>query len=202
MSMRPIKLGVVGDEDREKVCFLCSYTTNAYPSEYIPTYFEPYNYSLTVEDIKINLGLFCYYRHDGYERLRPLSYPSTDVFLLCYSIDSPSSFNNIEEKWKPEIEYYCPDASIILVGLKMETRTDYDVEHDIFNIKQLKDNGKSFITTKQGESMAKRIGAYKFCECSALTLFNVKTVFEEAVRSVISKPINKQTSKKKKKKWF
>jgi len=55
-------------------------------------------------------------RHSGREetailtissRLRPLSYPQTDVFLLCFSIVSPPSFENIRTKWWPEIQHHC-----------------------------------------------------------------------------------------------
>ena len=52
-----------------------------------------------------------------YERLRPLSYPDTNVILLCYSIDNPDSLSNIAELWHPEIRYYCANTPIILVGM-------------------------------------------------------------------------------------
>ena len=32
---------------------------------------------------------------EDYDRLRPLSYPQTDVALLCFAIDSPDSLINI-----------------------------------------------------------------------------------------------------------
>jgi Ras-related C3 botulinum toxin substrate 1 len=35
-------------------------------------------------------------------RLRPLSYPQTDIFLVCFSVVSPASFENIKTKWLPE----------------------------------------------------------------------------------------------------
>jgi Ras-related C3 botulinum toxin substrate 1 len=37
-----------------------------------------------------------------YSRLRPLSYPQTDIFLVCFSVVSPASFENIKTKWLPE----------------------------------------------------------------------------------------------------
>lgn len=44
---------------------------------------------------------------EDYDRLRPLSYPGTDVFVLCYAIDSRASFENLE-KWLAEVNHHVP----------------------------------------------------------------------------------------------
>lgn len=41
---------------------------------------------------------FLFVGQEDYDRLRPLSYPQTDVFLVCFSVVSPSSFENVKEK--------------------------------------------------------------------------------------------------------
>lgn len=46
---------------------------------------------------EFNLFVFSPGQED-YDRLRPLSYPQTDVFLVCFSVVSPSSFENVKEK--------------------------------------------------------------------------------------------------------
>lgn len=52
----------------------------------------------------IRIFLQCFTRfvfspgQEDYDRLRPLSYPQTDVFLVCFSVVSPSSFENVKEK--------------------------------------------------------------------------------------------------------
>jgi len=51
------------------------------------------------------LGLFDTAGQEDYDRLRPLSYPQTDVFLVCFSVISPSSFENVKEK------VFCPSPS-------------------------------------------------------------------------------------------
>ncbi len=58
-------------------------------------------------------------RAQDYDRLRPLSYPQTDVFLICFAVVSPSSYDNINQRWLPEIKHHNPDTPIILVGLKV-----------------------------------------------------------------------------------
>jgi len=35
---------------------------------------------------------------EDYDRLRPLSYPDSHVILICFSIDSPDSLDNVQEK--------------------------------------------------------------------------------------------------------
>ncbi len=53
---------------------------------------------------------------EDYERLRPISYPDSDVILMCYSVESQASLSNIGSKWNPEIRFYCPGKPVILVG--------------------------------------------------------------------------------------
>lgn len=71
---------------------------------------------MVVDGISVSLGLWDTAGQEDYDRLRPLSYPQTDVFLICFSVASPSSFENVTSKWYPEIKHHCPDAPMILVG--------------------------------------------------------------------------------------
>ena len=57
-----------------------------------------------------------------YDRLRPLAYPGTDVFLLCFALNNLDSLRNIEDKWIPEIKHHRKKAKVILVGLKKDLR--------------------------------------------------------------------------------
>lgn len=53
--------------------------------------------------LQVELALWDTAGQEDYDRLRPLSYPDTDVILMCFSIDSPDSLENIPEKWTPEV---------------------------------------------------------------------------------------------------
>jgi len=184
--MQNIKCVVVGDGAVGKTCLLISYTTNAFPGEYIPTVFDNYSANVMVDGKPINLGLWDTAGQEDYDRLRPLSYPQTDVFLVCFSVISNSSFENVKTKWVPEIQHHAPNVPILLVGTKSDLRKDENT------IKQLNSRQQSMVLVESAQRMAKEIGAVNFLECSALTQEGLKQVFDEAIRAAMSKPSGKK----------
>ncbi|XP_062328917.1 rho-related GTP-binding protein RhoG-like [Osmerus eperlanus] len=189
--MQSIKCVVVGDGAVGKTCLLISHTTSAFPNEYIPTVFDNYSSQVTVDNRTISLNLWDTAGQEEYDRLRTLSYPQTNVFVICFSIACPPSYENVKHKWHPEVTHHCPNVPILLVGTKSDLRNDEEV------LKKLKDQNQTTIAQAQGAALAKQIHAMKYLECSALNQKGIKQVFDEAVRAFLNPqpPTTKKTCK-------
>jgi len=103
--LQPLKCVVVGDGGVGKTSLLMSYTSKSFPKEYTPTIFDNYNTVITVEDKPYNLGLWDTAGQEEYDKMRTVSYPHTDVFVLCFSLVQPNSFDNVKNRvLAPRIE--------------------------------------------------------------------------------------------------
>ncbi len=185
-----IKLVVVGDGAVGKTSLLISYTTNSFPEEYVPSVFDNYSATMTVDNRTINLGLWDTRSYEDYNRLRPLTYPQTDVFLLCFSVVSPTSLQNVRTKWWPEVHHHCPGVPMLLVATKLDLRDDTDT------LTRLAAEHLQPVTSEEGLAVAKEIGAARYMECSGRTRNGVPEVFDEAVRVVLTPPANKKAKGK------
>ena len=179
MSRMNLKVVTVGDGAVGKTTLLIRYTTGTYPWEYIPTVFDNWAANKEVDGTIVLIGLWDIAGGEDYDQLRPLAYPGTDVFLLCFALDAPSSFVNVKERWYPELNHHCPGTPILLVGTKEDLRDDPQV------ISHLATRGLSPITYQQGLECARDIGAVKYMECSALTEMRVEDVFLEGARAAL-----------------
>jgi len=117
---------------------------------------------------------------EEYERLRLLSYPGTDIFLLALAVDNKVSFRNAAIKWIPELRHHVADAPILLVGTKADRRGD---------------DAKNCIDPEDGHKLCKKVGAVKYMECSAKTNSNLIEVFTEGVNLALA-PVKIRGSKK------
>ncbi|XP_067950701.1 cell division control protein 42 homolog [Watersipora subatra] len=184
--MKRVKIVVVGDGGVGKTCLLISYTEQKFIAQHLPTIFDSRATTVTVQGNAYLLDLFDSAGQEDYERLRTLSYPQTDVFLVCFSVVLPSSFKNVTEKWIPEIKHHCPHTQFILVGTQCDLRDDPRDDNTVIQDLQMKDEKP--ISSELGEKLAKELKAFKFLECSALTQKGLKNVFDEAILAALEPP--------------
>ncbi len=204
--MSSVKVVAVGDGTVGKTSTLMSYSSNRFPHDYTPTVFDnvsqnthtshltphtshltsfdslstshdQYQANLLVDGRPVSMCLWDTAGQGDYDRLRPLSYRNTDCFLLMFSVINPESFFNITNKWVIELNLYCPQAPIVLVGTQIDMRGKVQENG--------RDKARMVTSLVQGEQLAKEIGAVKYVECSAMTQEGLKQVFELAVRAAL-----------------
>ncbi|XP_022095622.1 rho-related protein racA-like [Acanthaster planci] len=155
-----VKIVLVGDGSVGKTCLCISYYQGYFPRDYIPVTFDYWSFETVIAGKTITHALVDTSKTgEDYDRLRPLNYPHTDVFLMCFSVELRSSFESIESRWLPEIRQYMPDTPIILVATKIDLRGS--PQH-------------SCITFDEGLELAKKHNL-AYIETSALLHNNEKT---------------------------
>lgn len=189
--MEHVKCVVVGDGTVGKTCMLIVYTTNRFPVEYIPTVFDNYFSIVKIDNIEVKLELWDTAGQEEYDRLRPLSYPNTDIFLLVFSVNNPISFKNIKDKWYPEIIHHCPDTPFFLIATKT------DLIHDELELLKLEKKGQTMVSTNEIIKLGKEIGAIQCMGCSALKVEGLHDIFKSAIQTVLDKKYKHEKKEKK-----
>ena len=166
MSVPVIKTMAVGDWAVGKTAMYITHNTGEYPAAYIPTVFDNYMRRYDLNGIEVDLAEFDTDGGEDYPRLRPLSYPGTDVFILCFDVSSKFCKDNISSYWLPELKLHCPRVPIILVSTKID----------------LRDGEQETVTREEGESLAVKIGAAKYMEISSLKNKGLDELFNEVLK--------------------
>ncbi|KAF7714875.1 Ras-related small GTPase [Penicillium ucsense] len=178
------KMVLLGDGACGKTSALNVFTRGFFPTVYEPTVFENYVHDIFVDNVHMELSLWDTAGQEEFDRLRALSYEDTHVLMLCFSVDSPDSFENVGSKWIAEINENCPGVKLVLTALKCDLRKDEDMN----------DNPNA-ITFEQGLAKAKEIGAVKYLECSAVQNRGIRESFYEAAKVALEvKPVGGKNS--------
>lgn len=108
--------------------------------------------------------------------------------MLCFAVDNPDSLENVEQKWVGEIADNCPGVKLVLVALKCDLREDEEDGDGGVGQGGVGGNGggKNLVSYDQGLEVAKRIGALRYLECSAMKNRGVNEAFTEAARVALS----------------
>jgi small GTP-binding protein len=186
-----VKLVTIGDGAVGKTSLLMSFAQNKFPEQYIPTVFDncttfhiPYpldNTTLIYETSPVTLSLWDTAGQSDYDTLRPLAYPNTHVFLICFDVMSRTSFFNVNQVWITEMKHHCPDVPFVLCGTKCDMLQNKEL------IKKLEWENQPPILKKEGEEKAKKLGAYAYVQCSGKTQQGLTEVFTTCVEAALIK---------------
>ncbi|KAF2089984.1 rho3 protein-like protein [Saccharata proteae CBS 121410] len=184
------KLVLLGDGACGKTSLLNVFTRGYFPTVYEPTVFENYVHDIFIDNVHVELSLWDTAGQEEFDRLRSLSYDDTHAIMLCFSVDSPDSLENVETKWVGEIAENCPGVKLVLVALKCDLREGNDDEEG------QQHGEKPLINYDHGLQVAEKIRALRYLECSAMKNRGVNEAFTEAARVALSVKSGKENEGK------
>ncbi|KAF7670210.1 hypothetical protein LDENG_00043640 [Lucifuga dentata] len=180
---------LVGDGAVGKSSMIISYIFNGYNSEYRQTAFDVFSGLVHVNGIPTHIKLIDTAGQEEFGYMCSLCYAHVDVFILCFSVVNPVSFDNVTAKWIPQIRAGNTTSPIILVG------TQSDLRHNVKILIHLAQQNTKPVPFSQARRLAQRIRDQEYVECSALTQQNLKDVFDCAVFAAIKHNSLKKSKK-------
>ncbi|KAF4211817.1 hypothetical protein CNMCM5878_002018 [Aspergillus fumigatiaffinis] len=162
---------LLGDNGVGKTTLLTRYATNQLRNPDFQV-FDNCAVDVSVDGRPYSLGFWDTWNDDERNRIRRLSYPNTDVFLICFSVVNRQSFSSVEYYWCDELRSCCSGVPWLLVGTQIDAR-DYN------SGLQVRKDRRGHVTRQEGERMARKLGSATYMECSAQNQFNVKELFHE-----------------------
>ncbi|KAL2101750.1 hypothetical protein ACEWY4_003511 [Coilia grayii] len=169
------KIVLVGDTQCGKTALLHVFAKESYPENYTPTVFENYTASFQIHQQRTELNMWDTSGSSYYDNVRPLAYSDSDAVLLCFDISRPHTLQSVLKKWLSEAQQFCPAAKLMLVGCKLDLRTDTHTLMELAKTKVFP------VTYEQGTSVARQVGALAYAECTSRYSENtVRDVFHVA----------------------
>ncbi|KIM19863.1 hypothetical protein M408DRAFT_334237 [Serendipita vermifera MAFF 305830] len=178
MSPRRRQVVFIGDGAVGKTSLLAVMVVGKFPEVYVPTVLENRTLAIDVKGEAVQLDLWDTAAHCESERSYiPRVYLEAHVILICVSIDSPDSLDNVVEKWAPDVRHFARKTPLIIVGCKKDLRDDPNTLRTLASYRQVP------TTYEQGQEMARLVDA-TYVECSAKTGEGVREVLLEIAERV------------------
>uniref|UniRef100_H9GK25 Ras homolog family member U n=1 Tax=Anolis carolinensis TaxID=28377 RepID=H9GK25_ANOCA len=171
--LRSLECVLLGDGAVGKTSLALSYSTNGFPARYVPTALDRFSAVVQVDGSPIRLQL-CDTAGSSTQR-RTSS-------LLCFSVVAPTSFQNIADKWYPEVRRHCPYTPVLLVG------TQSDLRQDVKVLIALARHREKPVLPGAARALSVKLGMVGYLECSALIQHNLKEVFDTAIAAGLRHP--------------
>eukprot|EP00026_Physarum_polycephalum_P000881 Phypoly_transcript_00882.p1 GENE.Phypoly_transcript_00882~~Phypoly_transcript_00882.p1 ORF type:complete len:1105 (+),score=224.82 Phypoly_transcript_00882:596-3910(+) len=168
-KFKKIKIMVIGDPGIGKSKMISRLVSQTYTDQYKPTVFETHSFLTKFGPWAIQLNIWEADCTEKYASKRPVCYPETSIFMICFDLSQPHSFNTAKEKWMDELQTHgYANTPKVFVGLKQDL--SLGVQEEI-TYNQSYDN----VTEEQ----------YTICECSAKKGEGIDDIFAETMRKYI-----------------
>ena len=183
MAGRRIRCGVVGDKGSGKTAMIKAQINEKISADFstfdtFVTHVKAHKGTKLEEEVEMHLWTTL----GGPEAkdMREALYKTMcDVLIICFSVVGGTMDQSIKELWEPEVKMQCKDRPILLVGTQTDLREDGNM------IASLKKKQQKPVSKKDGEKLAKDIGAIRYMECSAMNQSGIRFVFQEAAKAVL-----------------
>ena len=185
-QLRSIKCVLVGDSKSGKTALLYTLSKGIFPTKHLPTVINNGNF----EEYQATISFWDTPGDEQQEEVRSAAYLNADVVLIAFSLNKLKDVSHVSDKWYQEVQKYCPQATILLIGTNLDNREDLSYDYNIVN-----KYGKEFLMRKEedmisyskGLSIAKEIGATSYIETSAFHEVGFKEIKDQIFRSVLNK---------------
>ena len=96
VSMEEIRIVVVGDEKSGKSTLINRFISDSLPTSYKPTSFDKFLVTREISGTLYNLVVWDTSGSPNFDTVRPLSYGEADVFIVCFKVNSYSSYSAVQ----------------------------------------------------------------------------------------------------------
>ncbi|OQR79236.1 cdc42-like [Tropilaelaps mercedesae] len=159
-----IKCVLLGDSQVGKTALLYSYATSIFEHEVPRTCMNSYEITVRVREKELTLGIFDTAGEEKLKGLRRFAYPSTDIFVICFSVEDRASFSHVE-RWVNDLKVWGPESPFILVGTKKDLRDRGNIACTRNEI-----HSPRCVNHVEGQRLARQVHAVAYIETSACTM--------------------------------
>jgi len=176
--MKEYKIVVLGSGGVGKSALTVQFVQGIFVEKYDPTIEDSYRKQITVDGQQVMLEILDTAGTEQFTAMRDLYMKNAQGFLLCFSITSQSTVNDLQDLREQILRVKDTDnVPIIIVGNKCDLEDDRVVDKD------------------QGKALEKQFNC-EYIETSAKNKINVNECFAKIVRKIESKSSEPRKKKK------
>ncbi|KAG8783214.1 GTP-binding protein Rho1 [Ceratobasidium sp. 428] len=157
------KLVLVGDNGAGKPSLVWSLhrkepCTRIEPLPFGSTNNEHYEVETDTPRGHVRIDLWDAWAHIDYDQIRAMIYKDMGIVAFVFGIDNADSLSSIQERWLDEVNRCCLGVPSVVIGCKSDLPAE--------------------VNTEAGISLATRIGARHYIECSPQKYVGIEEVLE------------------------